>query len=246
MENQTRFNLSAAIEKWRQELAAEPDLAAEVRRELESHLRDTIAEFQRRGLNDEESFWLARRRVGPPQPLGEEFLKANPAAVWRERIMWMAIAVLVVFLWSQTAGNISYYVVGSYSFRPSPLLLGQWFYEKQQDLQVMFSVLLRTSPILLVVGFLLRGQGQGLSRQALFFRSRSRFLAAAIGWLTLNHGWLFYRWVGMSNSHRPTLSPWINLASTLFWPLALIVLIAWLTGPEQGGAKKGHRPSHQS
>jgi hypothetical protein len=46
MENQTRFNLNAAVEKWRNELAAQPNLAADDRRELETHLRDAIAGFQ--------------------------------------------------------------------------------------------------------------------------------------------------------------------------------------------------------
>ena len=79
MENQTRFDLNAAIENWRNELAAQPNLASDDRRELETHLRDAIAGFQQRGLNDEESFWLARRRVGQPPKLGEEFVKADPA-----------------------------------------------------------------------------------------------------------------------------------------------------------------------
>ena len=95
MENQTRFDLNAAVENWRNELAAQPNLASDDRRELETHLRDAIVGFQQRGLNDEESFWLARRRVGQPQQLGEEFVKANPAKIWRERIFWV---VLVLFL----------------------------------------------------------------------------------------------------------------------------------------------------
>ena len=89
MENQTCFNLSAAIESWRQELAAQSNLTSDDRRELETHLRDSITEFRRRGLNEEESFWLARTRVGQPQPLGEEFVKADPTKVWRERTFWM-------------------------------------------------------------------------------------------------------------------------------------------------------------
>jgi hypothetical protein len=93
MENQTRFDLSAAVENWRNELAAQPNLATDDRRELEAHLRDAIAGFQQRGLNDEESFWLARRRVGQPQQLVEEFVKANPNQVWRERIFWMATGI---------------------------------------------------------------------------------------------------------------------------------------------------------
>jgi hypothetical protein len=99
MENQTRFDLNAAIENWRTELAAQANLTTEVRRELETHLRDAIAGFQQRGLNGEESFLLAKHRVGQPQLLGEEFVKMNPATVWRERIFWAATILLAVRLW---------------------------------------------------------------------------------------------------------------------------------------------------
>lgn len=109
MENQTRYDLNAAIESWRQELAAQVGLTAEVRRELETHLRDAIASFQQRGLNDEESFWLACKRVGQPPQLGQEFVKADPAAVWRERVFWMTISL-----------------VGSYVFMTWKDLLSTW------------------------------------------------------------------------------------------------------------------------
>ena len=103
MENQTRFDLNAEIESWRNELAAQPNLASDDRRELETHLRDAIAGFQQRGLNDEESFWLARRRVGQPQPLDEEFVKSNPARVWRERFFWTAIILLTIRAWTEVS-----------------------------------------------------------------------------------------------------------------------------------------------
>jgi hypothetical protein len=111
MENQARFDLNAAIESWRQELAAQPHLASEDRRELETHLRDAIAGFQQRGLSDEESFWLARRRVGQPKQLGEEFVKADPAKVWRERFFWMVLALFVASLW-QEIYSVVFDVVG--------------------------------------------------------------------------------------------------------------------------------------
>lgn len=56
MTNPTRFDLNAAIENWRNELAAHPNLTADDRRELETHLRDAIAGFQQRGLTNEEAF----------------------------------------------------------------------------------------------------------------------------------------------------------------------------------------------
>jgi hypothetical protein len=98
MINPVQFNLTAAIESWRSELVAQPNLASDDRRELETHLRDAIVGFQQRGLNDEESFWLARRRVGQLPQLGEEFIKADPAKVWRERVFWMATGIWGVCL----------------------------------------------------------------------------------------------------------------------------------------------------
>src|SRR6185312_5757393 len=84
---------------WQQELAAQPDLTPVVRRELETHLRDTIAELQKRGLNNEESFWLARRRTGRPQQIGEEFFKADPANVWKDRVFWAVVSMLFLSFW---------------------------------------------------------------------------------------------------------------------------------------------------
>jgi hypothetical protein len=106
MENQTRYDLNTAIENWRQELAAQAGLTLDVRRELETHLRDAITGFQQRGLNDEESFWLARRRVGQPQQLGEEFVKADPANVWRERMFWMCLAVFLISILGSIIGRM--------------------------------------------------------------------------------------------------------------------------------------------
>jgi len=91
MESQTRFDLNAAVQKWLQELAAQPNLTLEARRELEAHVRDTVTELQGRGLNDEESFWLARRRAGQPSELNQEFGKADPAKACREGVLWIAV-----------------------------------------------------------------------------------------------------------------------------------------------------------
>ena len=68
--------MNAAIESWRAELAAQPGLTAEIRRELEAHLQDCMAAFRRRGLSELESFQMAIQRVGKPKQIGIEFKKA--------------------------------------------------------------------------------------------------------------------------------------------------------------------------
>src|ERR1017187_6087792 len=114
MENQTRYDLNAAVENWRNELAAQPNLASDDRRELETHLRDAIAGFQQRGLNDEESFWLARRRGGQPQLIGEDFEKADPTKIWRERTCWMVTAILAAFLLANISSSFATIIVSEF------------------------------------------------------------------------------------------------------------------------------------
>jgi hypothetical protein len=114
MATQTRFDLNAAIENWLNELAAQPQLSSDGRRELEKHLADTMAELRQRGLSEEESFWLACRRIGQPQQLAEEFEKADPNQAWRERVFWMAVGIMVfwqgILIISYIAGIILTFV----------------------------------------------------------------------------------------------------------------------------------------
>src|SRR5580692_2085773 len=104
MATQTCFDLNAALENWRNELNEQPQLTPDNRRELEKHLADSMAELRQRGLNEEESFWLARRRIGQPQQVAEEFEKVEPGKIWRERVLWMAVALVgsyVFTTWNQ-------------------------------------------------------------------------------------------------------------------------------------------------
>jgi hypothetical protein len=232
MENQTRFDLNAAIESWRQELAAQADITAEARRELETHLRDSVAGLQQRGLNDEESFWLARRRVGRPQLLGEELKKANPFEVWRERLLWMALAVLAVSLWNSSATLI--YLCIQMSAPQSYSLTSS----------IYIQTMLRTLPFFAFVIYLLQGRGQIFSRLAFLFQSRSRFVITAVGWFALNEGSFLFRWLTEQQRHTsfnvPVIYIWTDMLSTSIWPLTLIALIAWLLPAQNRKTAKTH------
>src|SRR5450432_1968169 len=96
MENQTRFDLNAAIENWRNELASQTNLASDDRRELEAHLRDAIAGFQQRGLDDEESFRLASKRFGQPKQLAREFKKIMKESNWNRPLAFAAWVIFIV------------------------------------------------------------------------------------------------------------------------------------------------------
>jgi hypothetical protein len=224
METQTRYDLNAAIENWRVELAAQAGLTADVRRELETHLRDAIAGFQQHGLNDEESFWLACKRVGQPPQLGEEFVKSNPAAVWRERVFWMVLACLAFSLWTNLVSCIQ---------------LHHWL-DNYLGLVSAYSyvLLIYLPPIGVAIG-LAKGQfNHRYSTLAAIFRSRWLLATSAIVFIMVTHGFeatVQYRFLIQTDHGRlpHTLDGlWLNIFSFMSWPLMLVLLATWLTSAQ--------------
>jgi hypothetical protein len=250
MENQTRFDLNTAVENWRQELAAQPPLTPDNRRELETHLRDALAELKARGLSDEESFWLARRRVGQPQSLAVEFFKADPAKVWRERIFWAAIVLLVVRLWSgitstgwamfQTSVTTPYFLNKYHSISPFPdwvrvylplpynIDLYSLLFSPSSRMVFTFLSLL---PVIGVAWLLTRGRlNKGFSWMRFFFRSRRRFLFVSAMFFSFYFLLLansLLRHEDQPNGPSLTFLIVANLINSLY-PALLIVVIAWL------------------
>jgi len=244
METQTRFYLNTAIDNWRTELAGHPDLTPDVRRELEAHLRDTVIELQRSGLNDEESFWLARRRIGQPRRLCEEFVKADPARAWRERVFWMALALLVVNLWQML---LSAFPMTARSFAVSRFedILPEWvlFYLPNwlrqlpdYPLPLLFRQFVFLMPILCFAVFLASGR---LKCRSFFwdcvFKTRKHFVVMGLAIISVLECLilLLVNFLGTNRGH-PSLSGFFF--SNLLWAFPLIGLIAWLT-PTQNRTK---------
>ena len=238
METQTRYDLNAAIENWRAELAAQLGLTPEVRRELETHLRDTIAGFQRRGLNDEESFWLACKRVGQPPQLGEEFVKANPAAVWRERAFWFVVVISLIQLWFQTVSFFWFQVRDHFFWR-----LVEWLPSKATNLLPIFysgsmSEVLPAFSFMFVVGLaiLLRKRLSHRVEKFQFpFKSRFRFLLTFTSFF-LAYFLLLFNFALRSDSTEVLFFTPTKIIFTLgfeyaLFPIVLAGLIAWLMPP---------------
>ena len=248
METQTRYDLNAAIESWRSELAAQPNLTAEVRSELETHLRDAIAGFQQRGLNDEESFWLARRRVGQPHQLSEEFVKANPAAAWRERVLWMATAFLAVnflqtifsgFYVGYTKGNTRHFLPWRFEdVLPDWVLfyLPHWLrnFPNTSATNLLLNSFSILTPIVICVVILASSRlklGRGV--WSFIFQSRRHFILTGVA-LVLAVDWLSAL---LSN---PPQNAEVSVATIFFgrmfygfpWTCLLIALVAWLMPPQ--------------
>jgi hypothetical protein len=123
METQSRFSLTNALATWRREFEAQPGITSDAVRELESHLIDSMNQLRQKGLNEEEAFWLARRRLGPCKEVAAEITKADPSGLWRERVFWMAAALLCGHLLLELSRVASIFVtpfVGTF-------ILGTWF-----------------------------------------------------------------------------------------------------------------------
>jgi hypothetical protein len=94
MENSpAAFDLSQAIEQWRDQLRQSPAFRRENLDELESHLRDSAANLIQRGLAPEEAYLIAVRRIGSAAALGTEFGKLNAQGIWLNRLLWMLVGV---------------------------------------------------------------------------------------------------------------------------------------------------------
>ncbi len=234
MENQTRFDLNAAIESWRQELAGQASLTAEVRRELETHLRDSIAGFQQHGLNEEESFWLARRRVGQPQQLGEEFAKADPAKVWRERVFWMWLAVFL----SSTLGRM----IGSMPFALMPVVGGS-FLDRIMAPEILFllSILI---PLIIVA---LLGSGKMIrqfSKLVPLIENRLRLAITAFGLIALSATFqvaaytMYNTRIHYPPNHNYLIPIGQVLSSACCHPLIIALVLVWLASPQNRKAPK--------
>lgn len=93
METTTPFELNLAIQLWRENLGHSPAFRSENLDELESHLRDSVATLEGRGLSTEEAFVIAAKRIGKEASLEKEFEKINERSIWFDRVLWMLIGL---------------------------------------------------------------------------------------------------------------------------------------------------------
>jgi hypothetical protein len=207
-----------------------------------------VAELQRRGLNDQESFWLARRRVGQPKQLGEEFVKADPAKVWRERAFWIALGLLVTQLWVQITQTIWYVAIlptfktylGGHDHLLLDFVLFYTPFLTASDLEnilrnpVSYPIFMLLPMIWLIV-VLSRGRaGRTTSFIQILFRSRQRFVFIIAALFAAHYAWVLYSAFQKAEqlaTRAPTLprdEVFQRIFASSILPIALIVLIAWL------------------
>lgn len=82
----TATGLEPQLGEWRAFLVARRMEAGEVE-ELETHLRDQIAELRAAGLGDDEAFLIAVKRLGALDALSNEFARENHARLWKQLVL---------------------------------------------------------------------------------------------------------------------------------------------------------------
>jgi hypothetical protein len=105
------FTIEQAVENWKNDLRQKQTLMETDIEELESHLREEMERLAPLGLNEEESFLIAVRRIGDTTQMAAEFAKVNAAAIWKNRFFWMIAGLFA----SQIISNLSSFV-GKLSF----------------------------------------------------------------------------------------------------------------------------------
>ena len=75
------------IAEWRSFVAQGPALDEHAVEELETHLRDQIADLSAAGLNDDEAFLIAVKRMGRLDALSREFARENSGRLWQQLVL---------------------------------------------------------------------------------------------------------------------------------------------------------------
>lgn len=102
------FDLEKAIAEWRRKMAAGGVNSPEILDELESHLREDLAERINAGSNVREGFDRAVRQIGSASALKWEFIRAGVRALnWRFAIAAWTVFGVSFFLPSYSDGYFS-------------------------------------------------------------------------------------------------------------------------------------------
>ena len=91
IEGNTPFDLSLAVGRWCNRLSQSPALTESDSEELKGHLLDTIDSLKAAGLDDEEAFWVASKRLGVGVSLDDDYETVNyPLIQMRKSLILLA------------------------------------------------------------------------------------------------------------------------------------------------------------
>lgn len=98
------FDIAKNVNRWAENLKAQPDITESDRVELKSHLMESIEELRDAGLSDEESFLIATRRMGSSKDLEDEYRQVNYSVIQLRKSTIILAGVLFYFLFYYFSG----------------------------------------------------------------------------------------------------------------------------------------------
>jgi hypothetical protein len=97
-EQNPAFNCNEQIDKWINNITQEGSLTEDDGEELRSHLYDSMDELKKAGLDDEEAFLIAGKRLGNSGDWRDEFEKMNKGIIQMRRSVVILSGILAYFL----------------------------------------------------------------------------------------------------------------------------------------------------
>jgi hypothetical protein len=79
--------LETQITQWRSAVSRNRAIASSDVEELESHLREQVADLESTGLTEEEAFLVAVRRLGAVDTVTEEFAREHGDRLWKQLVL---------------------------------------------------------------------------------------------------------------------------------------------------------------
>ncbi len=92
------FDLETSIAEWKRAFQQGSFIVDERIDELESHLRESIIDLGRKGLDEEEGFLVATKRLGHAIVLGAEYEKNGLSGANPDRLIWILSGYLGITL----------------------------------------------------------------------------------------------------------------------------------------------------
>jgi len=80
-------SLELQIAEWRSFVGRQPAVGGRDMEELETHLRDQVADLNAAGLADDEAFLVAVKRMGGLDVLSREFAREHSGRLWRQLVL---------------------------------------------------------------------------------------------------------------------------------------------------------------
>ena len=123
------FELNRQVDQFRSELLTNQPMDETDVKELLTHMREEMDLLQERDLSEEESFWIARHRLGDTDAIHTEFSKVNHARVWRKRVMWLLLGYFIFSMVPKLAGllTLPFYLLDTkWLFITTPIMGDRW------------------------------------------------------------------------------------------------------------------------